>query len=192
MRTILVILAAFAAAAAAGLGSAYHLTGGEPPFGEVRLGPWVAWPEIGSARIDPYARAVVARQGALPLGTGEGLALAATRDSEGRALDGACTYALRGDVPASRAWTLTVFDADGGLPPNATGRNGFTSHEILRASGGSVDILLSRGVQAGNWLMLPGTQGVRLVLRLYGTSVSALTGAVDAGGLPRIDRLTCP
>lgn len=192
LRPVIVILAALAIAAVTGLGSVYYLTGRAPPFGEVRVGPWAAWPQIGSAAIDPYARAIVARQGALPLGEGEGLAFHAAVDSEGRALDSGCRYRVRGGVPASRAWTLTVFDADGRLPRNATGRNGFTSHEILRAPDGTVDIALSREVQPGNWLMLPATQRLQLVLRLYGTSVSAMTGAVEVGSLPRIDRLDCP
>ncbi|MGV6873012.1 DUF1214 domain-containing protein [Pseudochelatococcus sp. B33] len=192
MRTVLLILAALAIAAVTGLGSAYYLTAGAPPFGEVRAGPWAAWPQIGAAALDPYARAIVAREGSLPLGAGEGLAFHATQDSEGRRLRGACLYRVNGGVPVSRAWTLTVFDAAGNLPANATGRNGFTSHEILRAPDGTVDIVLSREVQPGNWLMLPATDDVHLVLRLYGTSVSAMTGAVEVGSLPRIDRLACP
>lgn len=192
MRSVLLILAALAVAALTGLGSAYYLTAREPPFGEVRVGPWSAWPQIGAAGIDPYARAVVSRQGALPLGAGEGLAFSAGHDSEGRVLSAACRYRVRGGVPVSRAWTLTVYDADGGLPANPTGRNGFTSHEILRAPDGSVDIALARAVQPGNWLMLPATEGLHLVLRLYGTSASAMTGAVEVGALPRIERVGCP
>lgn len=192
MRTVLLILAALAIAAVTGLGSAYYLTRREPPFGEVRVGPWAAWPQIGSAAIDPYARAIVAREGSLPLGAGEGLAFQATEDSEGARLRGDCLYRVHGGVPVSRAWTLTVFDAGGALPANATGRNGFTSHEILRAPDGTVDIVLSREVQPGNWLMLPATDGLRLVLRLYGTSVSAMTGTVEVGSLPRVDRVACP
>lgn len=192
LRTVFLILVAFAVAVVTGLGSAYYLTGRAPPFGEVRVGPWAAWPQIGSAAIDPYARAIVAREGSLPLGAGEGLAFHASADSDGRALDAACDYRVRGGVPVSRAWTFTVFDADGGLPANATGRNGFTSHELLRAPDGGVDIALSRDVRPGNWLMLPATGGVHLVLRLYGTSVSAMTGTVEVGNLPRIDRLGCP
>lgn len=192
MRTVFLILAALAVAAAAGLGSAYYVTGRAPPFGEVRVGPWTAWPQIGSAAIDPYARAIAARQGALPLGAGEGLAFHAVEDSDGRPLLSACRYRVHGGMPVSRAWTLTVFDGDGALPDNATGRNGFTSQEILRTPEGNVDIALARAVQPGNWLMLPATEGLRLVLRLYGTSVSAMTGAVEVGSLPRIDRLDCP
>lgn len=192
LRTVFLILVALAVAAVTGLGSVYELTRGEPPFGEVRVGPWRTWPQIGAADIDPYARAVVAREGSLPLGTGEGLAFHATHDSAGRAFDDACVYRIVGAVPASRAWTLTVFDAEGALPPNATGRNGFTSHETLRAADGGIDIVLARAAQPGNWLMLPETGGARLVLRLYGTSMSAMSGAVNAGGLPLIDRVDCP
>ncbi|MGI6245478.1 MAG: DUF1214 domain-containing protein [Pseudochelatococcus sp.] len=192
MRTILVALATLAIAAFAGLGSAWYMTRGEPPFGAVRAGPWAAWPDIGSPVIDPYARAIVARTGALPLGAGEGLELHAVHDSEGRPLDGACVYAVRGAVPSARAWTLTVYDAAGGLPPNETGRNGFTSFELLRDADGMAEIVLSRGVRPGNWLMLPPTEGVHLVLRLYGAPLAAVSGVVEAAALPAIDRLACP
>lgn len=192
MRVILAILTALFIAAATGLGSAWYLTRGEPPFGGVQVGPWTAWPDVGSPAIDPYARAIVARTGALPLGAGEGLALTATHDSEGRALDGACTYAMRGALPPSRAWTLTVYDADGRLPANDTGRNGFTSYELLRRPDGTAEILLSRAVEPGNWLMLPQTQRFSLMLRLYSAPLAAITGAVEAAALPAIDRLACP
>ncbi|MFT0891163.1 DUF1214 domain-containing protein [Pseudochelatococcus sp. G4_1912] len=192
VRVVFVIVAAIALAAVMGLGTAYYLTRHEPPFGAVRVGPWIAWPEIGSAAIDPYARATVSRIGELSLGAGEGLAFSANRDSAGRVLNGSCTYRVRGPVPTSRAWTLTVYQADGTMPPNPTGRNGFTSHEVLRNLNGTAEIVISPEAQPGNWLMSPQRSNLMLMLRLYGTSVSTMTGAVESSGLPTIDRQSCP
>ncbi|MCD6072293.1 MAG: hypothetical protein K0S42_2809, partial [Microvirga sp.] len=55
-----------------GLGSAYWAINGKPPFGSLRLGPWQAWPTLGSPQADPYMRAIIARRGDVPLATGEG------------------------------------------------------------------------------------------------------------------------
>lgn len=192
MRAIVVTLAALAVAAIIGLGSAYFTTLHSPPFGAMRVGPWVAWPQMGSSAIDPYARAVLARSGALPLGLGEGIAFTAMRDSAGQELDSACTYRLRGTVPASRAWTLTVFDAASRLFANETQRNGFTSFELLREPDGTANIVLARAVQAGNWLMLPESRHFQLVLRLYGASVSTMTGVLEDKALPVLERISCP
>ena len=187
---VFVVPAVFAIATATGLGIAHYLTRQEPPFGDVHIGSWVAWPDIGSAAIDPYARAVVSRRGMLPLGSGVGLAFTATHDSAGQMLNGACTYRVRGPVPMARAWTLTVYDAEGAMPANALGRNGFTSREVLRNADGMAEIILSPEVQPGNWLSSP-SGGLLLILRLYGTSVSTMTGAIGAANLPTIDRQSC-
>ncbi len=60
-----------------GLGSAYLVLNGEPPFGGRRLGPWSTWPKLGSPEADPYMRAIVSRRGDVPLAVGEGLTLLA-------------------------------------------------------------------------------------------------------------------
>jgi hypothetical protein len=52
-------------------------------FGSVSSGPWVAYPALGSATIDPYARAALARSAYVPIGADEGLALTAARDDAG-------------------------------------------------------------------------------------------------------------
>lgn len=192
MRLILVSLFSLLLAAALGLGSAWYLTRGEPPFGVIEIGPWQAWPVLGDADIDPYARAVAARGGYLPLGTGEGISFMAQSDSQGESLMAECTYALAGQVPPSRAWTLSVYDSQGLMPPNEQQRNGLTSAELLRPADGSVEIVLSREVQPGNWLMLPQTSRFRLALHLYGTTVSTMAGALDARALPAIRKVACP
>ncbi len=67
-----------------GLGSAYLVLNGDPPFGGRRLGPWSTWPKLGSPEADPYMRAIVARRGDVPLAMGEGLTLIAQADDGGR------------------------------------------------------------------------------------------------------------
>ena len=174
-----------------GFGSAYWVLKGEYPVGSVRIGPWTTWPKIGSREADPYARAVVARSGDVPLGVGEGLAFVASVDSAGRDLDGNCSYRVGSVTPQARYWTLTVYDADGRPARTDLGRSGMTSAEILRRDDGSFLVELSRTVRPGNWLQLPSSASFTLILRLYDTPVAAGSAALDARVLPSIERGEC-
>lgn len=192
VRSLVLSVAAFVIAAATGLGSAYLAVRDMPPVGGIAVGPWMTWPSFGTRDIDPYARAVVARTGALPLGLGEGLTFMARTDDAQAPLEARCTYRLAGAVPPARAWTLTVYDEDGRLQPNAAERNALTSGALLRDGAGEAAITLSREAAPGNWLPLPADGRFTLVLRLYDTPVSAASTALEARLLPSITRGDCP
>lgn len=172
-----------------GLWTAERATRGDYPFGGISLPPWTAWPRVGG-RADPYARAINARRGDVPLAVGEGVALTASRDGSGRPLDAACAYRIAGETPPARLWTLTVY---AGEEPVRTPleRSGFTSSEVLRDASGGFAIVLDRAARPGNWLPLPESGPVGLVLRLYDTPFGAGSGAIDPGTVPRIERLDC-
>jgi hypothetical protein len=59
---------ALAVAAAVGLGTTWIALTRGTAYGGVTIGAWTAWPRSGTAGIDPYARAMVARTGELPVG----------------------------------------------------------------------------------------------------------------------------
>ncbi|MET0430455.1 MAG: DUF1214 domain-containing protein [Microvirga sp.] len=174
-----------------GLGSAYEVLRGSFPFGSVEIGPWTAWPEVGSGKADPYARAIVARTGDVPLALGEGLALVATRDSAGQPLDGACTYRLGALMPQARLWTLSVYDDAGRPIDTELKRTGFTSAEILRRPDDTFIILLSRRLQPGNWIRLPAGGPFTIGLRLYDMPGIGGAAKLGADALPSIERLEC-
>jgi hypothetical protein len=191
LSSSVLILYALALALLVGFGTAYWALQGEYPVGSVRVGPWLTWPKIGSREADPYARAVVARSGDLPLGIGEGLAFLASGDSAGRPLTGSCAYRVGSVTPQARYWTLTIYDADSRPARSELGRSGMTSAEVLRADDGGFAVALSRTVRPGNWLQLPESGPFTLVLRLYDTPVAAGSAALDARVLPAIERLEC-
>src|SRR5258707_13549545 len=167
MRLLLGFLFSFAVAAAFGLGlTQYALTRGTA-FGAITIGACTAWPKTGSADIDPYARAAVARSGELPIGSGDGIAFYARSDDAGYALDGRCETLLRGVTPAARFWTLTPYDPQGRLVANSASRYAFTSQEITRFSDGSFQIVVAPRARPGNWLPSGGADRYVLVLRLY-------------------------
>ncbi|WP_194164542.1 DUF1214 domain-containing protein [Microvirga thermotolerans] len=188
--TAALILYALLLALGLGIGSAYAVLDGDPPFGSRRLGPWQAWPKLGSPQADPYMRAIVARRGDIPLATGEGLALTALVDKDGRRLDSACSYRIGSSTPAARWWTLTVYDAAGRLAQSDLGRSGFTSSEILRDARNGFSIALSRHLSAGNWLQLPASGPFIVVLRLYDIPGAAGLN-LNAEDLPTIERVEC-
>lgn len=187
--TALLILYALLLALGLGLGSAYWVLKGDPPFGGLRLGPWETWPRLGSANADPYMRAIVAKRGQVPLATGEGLSLTAKTDSEGRRLDSGCTYRIGSVTPPARLWTLALYDEEGRLPPSELGRASFTSSEILRNPDDTFAITLSRTLSAGNWLQLPPGGAFTVVLRLY--DMPGAGANLGPGAFPVIERLGC-
>lgn len=188
--TAFLIVYALLLALGLGLGSTYLILGGDPPFGSLRIGPWKAWPDLGSADADPYMRAILAQRGAVPLAIGEGLGFTAVTDSEGKALDSACTYRVGSVAPAARLWTFSIYDRNGQLPKTELGRSSFTSAEILRDAQDRFIIALSRSLQDGNWLQLPASGHFSIVLRLYDTPGAARTGLSESA-FPAIQRVEC-
>lgn len=190
MQLVLNLLVAVVIATVTGLGSAWLVIGEEWLFPTYRVGEWAAWPEGGSSTADPYSRALLARTGQLPLGSGEGIAFFAARDSEGRRIRGECDYLLYGEAPQARLWTLGLLDSAGNVPPSPTGRIFFHSREILRKPDGRFEITLSPNARPGNWLPIPEKGSLTIVMRLYDTPVANVTtGGTPA--MPTIERRIC-
>ena len=160
-------------------------------FGAAHSGPWVAFPRSGSPEIDPYARAIAARTGEVPLGNGEGITFVAAKDSSGAALSASCSYVVAGQTPQARFWTLTLFTPQGALVANPANRTGFTSSEILRAQDGSFEIAVSPNARPGNWLPTGDAARFVLVLNLLDTNVSATPASLEALPMPAIKREAC-
>jgi hypothetical protein len=192
VRLLIGILFAFALAAVVGLGLTWLALNDNLAFGGIRVGAWSAWPKNGTPNIDPYARAVVTRTGALPLGSGDGVAFVARTDDTGAMLDGRCDIHVDGITPTARFWTLTLYDTEGRLVASALGRHGFTSQEIVRRGDGTFDIVIGPRARPGNWLPTSGVERYVLVLRLYDTPVGVATRAGRETPMPAIKKRTCP
>ena len=191
MRLLLGSLFALLVAAATGLGTTWFALTRGTAFGAVTIGAWTAWPRTGTASIDPYARAAMARTGAVPIGAGDGVAFFATADDAHRVFDGRCETLVTGTTPAARFWTLTLYDPEGRLVPNAANRYGFTSQEIVRRADGSFEVVIAPRARPGNWLPTGGTERYMLVLRLYDTPVGAATRAGKEAPMPSISERAC-
>jgi hypothetical protein len=191
VRLLLGTLFALGVAALVGLGATWlALTQGQA-FGGLSVGAWSAWPRHGTASIDPYARAMVARSGQLPVGSGDGIAFQARHDDSGAPLDGRCDIVVSGMTPQARYWTITLYDPDGALVANSVQRHGFTSHEVVRRANGSFEITVSPRSRAGNWLPTGSVERYLLVLRLYDTPIGVATRGREVT-MPAITRRNCP
>lgn len=159
-------------------------------FGRVAQGPWTAWPATGSPKIDPYARAVLARTGLVPMSSDEGLAFLAANDAEGRPLEGACDYALEGPDPAARFWSLGLFDPRGDVTANAVDRYALTSQDVVRLDN-KVGVAVSAIPQPGNWLPAPSTGRFTLLLSLYESTLGAALSSKPDFALFQLRRVAC-
>ncbi|MFL6790925.1 MAG: DUF1214 domain-containing protein [Bradyrhizobium sp.] len=192
MRLILITLLALILATVVGLGSTYVTATRGTDLGTLKIGAWTARPKNGTSEVDPYSRATIARSGELPVGTGDGIAFAATTDDKKKPLDGRCDVIISGITPAARFWTLTLFDRKGNVVANSLQRYGFTSQEIIRGSDGSFEIRVASRSRAGNWLPTGGIERYALMLRLYDTPVGVATRTQRDAPMPSISTVGCP
>jgi hypothetical protein len=178
-------------AAAIGLGATWLALTDGIAYGGVSIGAWTAWPKNGTPGIDPYARAMVARSGELPIGSGDGVSFYARVDDDRHPLDGRCDVVLDGITPQARYWTLTLYNPLGLLVANSLNRHGFTSQEIIRHSDGSFDITVGPRARPGNWLPTGGVERYVLVLRLYDTPVGMATRTGRDAPMPTVKQRGC-
>jgi len=192
VRLILFTLLALVIAAGVGLGATWMTSTRGTEFGTLTIGAWTARPRIGTAEIDPYARATVARNGELPVGAGDGITFVADADDAKRPLDGRCDVEVSGVTPAARFWTLTLYDPRGNLIANTLERYGFTSQEIVRAADGKFKIRIAARARSGNWLPTGGIDHYLLSLRLYDTPVGVATRTQRDAPMPAVATVGCP
>jgi hypothetical protein len=192
VKLIFISIIVLLLAGSIGLGATWMTSTRGTSFGAIKIGAWSARPKTGTAEIDPYSRASVARSGELPIGTGDGVAFVAATDDKGRTLDGRCDVLVAGTTPAARFWTLTLYDTQGQLVANTLQRYGFTSQEIVRGSAGNFEIRIASRARTGNWLPTGGLDKYLLVMRLYDTPVGVATRGQRDAPMPAIATTGCP
>jgi hypothetical protein len=192
VRLLLGLVFAFTVATLVGLGATWFALTEGTAFGAITIGAWTAWPKSGTPGVDPYARAAIARNGELPIGSGDGVAFFASTDDRGRPLDGRCDVVLTGTTPQARFWTLTIYGREGQLIANSVDRQGFTSQEIARHADGRFTVAVAPRARPGNWLPTGGTERYVLVFRLYDTPIGVATRASREAPMPSVTMEQCP
>ncbi|MEZ5816290.1 MAG: DUF1214 domain-containing protein [Hyphomicrobiaceae bacterium] len=155
-----------------GLGSSWYMIERGSSLTTSRAGPWTVWTAAGRADADPYTRAHFMRRGMLPVSSVFAVTYEAMSDSEGQRLHSSCEYLIEGEEPTARFWSISVFDEDGRLIPNAAERYAYNSATLLRSAGGGFRIALSRSARPGNWLPTTGAGRISLTLGLEGSDPS--------------------
>jgi len=186
VRLLIGLVLSFIIAAGIGLGSTWFALTQNLSFGALELGAWKGHPRHGTVGIDPYARAAIARNGELPVGSGDGVAFTAAVDDDGRTLDGRCDVVVRGTTPPARYFTLTLYTPSGQLVANSLDRHGFTSQELVRNASGDFELTISPRARPGNWLPTGGIDGYVLMMRFYDTSLGIATRAGREAPMPAI------
>lgn len=160
-------------------------------FGALRIGEWTAWPLAGSRDADPYSKAKVAAEGAVPLGAAEGLAFHADQDKDGNPLRRDCQYMLEGQTPPARLWTLSAHAPEGPVLTKPDGQSvNVISRSIVRAQDGKFTLYSGPEFSPGNWLEVDGRGSYELILRLYDSPITSTSGIVDPQ-MPSISLMSC-
>ena len=190
MRATLALFVGIGLALTLGLWSAYLAVRSPAPIDTITMGAWQAWPNAGTADVDPYSRARLARTGEIPLGSGEGLMLLAQADDSGNPLLARCDYLVEGQTPPARLWTLSVEDLAGRVVREQDEFAALSSDVLLRNADGGFRIALSATPKAGNWVPTGGAPQFRIVVRLYDTTARVVT-ALTTLTMPSLVRDRC-
>ncbi|MFN3619756.1 DUF1214 domain-containing protein [Sphingorhabdus sp.] len=158
--------------------------------GLVTNGPWETGKSFGSVDASTLTRAKVALSGLMALPAKEAMYFTASRDSAGRALDGQCTYDVRGGKLDGRWWSITLYEGEGWLVKNPANRWSVAASAVGTDAQGQWAFTVSPQSQLGAWLPTGSAKAFDLTLRLYHPSPD-LIGYPEKAQLPVITRKGC-
>jgi hypothetical protein len=158
--------------------------------GVVSSGPWETGKSFGTVDASTLTRAKVALSGLLALPAKEAMYFTATRDSNGRALDGRCTYDVRGGTLDGRWWSVTLYEGEGWLVKNAARRWSIPASAVATDAQGRWSFTVSPDSQSGSWLPTGSAEAFDLTLRLYHPSADIIKSP-ETAQMPAIDRKGC-
>jgi hypothetical protein len=190
MKTWHRIAIAVLAGLGVGIGGAWLAIRQGFSHGKVANGPWSTALNYGRRDADDVTRAAVALRGLLALPASETLYWNALNDSEGKPLDGSCSYTLSGAVIPARWWSVTYYDKAGYLVANDANIWSVSSASIPPSKNGAWQATISPNRAAGLWLPSAKGQGFELTLRMYNPS-QAFRASVMTSELPAIKKGEC-
>jgi hypothetical protein len=173
-----------------GTAFAVHQVRGGLNDGLVSNGPWETGKSFGTLDASTLTRAKVALSGLMALPAKEAMYFTATHDSDGRKLDGRCSYDVRGGTLDGRWWSVTLYEGEGWLVKNAAKRWSVAASAVTPDAQGRWSFTVSPDAQDGNWLPTGSAQAFDLTLRLYHPSPEVIDNPEKAK-LPVIERKGC-
>lgn len=158
--------------------------------GMIPVGPWETGKSFGTANASTLTRAKVALSGLMALPATEAMYFTAQRDSEGRALEGRCSYRVSGGTLDGRWWSITLYEGEGWLVKNAANRWSIPASAVSPDALGRWSFAVAPRARPGNWLPTGSAKAFELTLRLYHPS-AAIQARPDQAQLPIITRQDC-
>ena len=158
----------------------------------IEAGQWETASSIGAASADPITRALVARFGLLAMSSDETMYFFTANDSTGDRLIDSCSYEIVGTDPATRWWSVTLYDKDSFLVDN--GQNAFSMDKtrLTRTDGQNFRIAISNDNDGAfeNWISNSGAGEFMLTLRLYNPDEAVIANP-SGTVLPTVSRISC-
>lgn len=174
-----------------GTGGAWALAGRGLGKADIVNGSWTTSLGYGTKSTDPFTRAGVARRGLLALPATETVYWQAAVDSDGKALDGSCRYAMTGAALDARWWSVTVYDTAGYLMPNALNAWSFNGAAISEAEKGGWRVEIGpKQPASGHWLPTTAGKPFHLTLRMYNPG-KGFIAAPSKSALPALKKEGC-
>ena len=158
--------------------------------GQIKNGPWSTGKTFGTKEASAKVRAQVALAGLLALPQKEAMYFTARKDSSGKALDGRCTYEVKGSKLDGRWWSVTLYKGEGWLVKNTANIWSIPAHHAKQLPDGGWSFSVSPKQQAEAWLPTGSTPQFDMTLRLYHPS-AAVMAAPEKAVLPSITRKEC-
>jgi hypothetical protein len=173
-------------------GAAYavHQVRGGMSDGMISNGAWTTGKNFGTAGQTALTRAKVALSGILALPAKEAMYFTAKIDSNGKPLDGRCTYLVSGGKLDGRWWSVTLYEGEGWLVKNAANRWSIPAHAAVQNESGQWSFIVSPDEQPSAWLPTGGVKAFDLTLRLYHPSEATIADPSKAP-LPMIKLQKC-
>lgn len=158
--------------------------------GQVTNGPWTTALNYGTQGADSLTRASVALRGILALPSTETVYWNAATDSDGKPLDGSCTYAMTGKALDARWWSVTYYDGNGYLVANPASIWSFSGASVTPAEKEGWRVTIGPDKVDGHWLPSVKGQGFELTLRMYNPG-NGFRAAPGKAVLPVLKRERC-
>ena len=152
---------------AVGAGGAWHRIQAGFNDGRLTNGVWATALNYGTSNTDSLTRASVALRGILALPSTETVYWNAATDSDGKPLDGSCTYAMTGKPLDARWWSVTYYDRKGYLVANPANIWSFSGASITPVEHQGWRVTIGPDKAEGHWLPSAKGQGFELTLRMY-------------------------
>ncbi len=173
-------------------GAAYavHQVRGGMSDGMISNGSWTTGKSFGTTDATTLTRAKVALSGLLALPAKEAMYFTAKVDSDGKSLDGDCTYLVSGGKLEGRWWSVTLYEGEGWLVKNVANRWSIPAHAAVQNESGQWSFIVSPTEQPSAWLPTGGVKAFDLTLRLYHPSAATIADPAKAS-LPTIKRQGC-